>query len=374
MRAIAAELDRQCHSTSLSERFQRRVFVHLLVSLAFCAPAEALPARLTVNLFESYMPAKRLNVSGAFELLSPKQRVPAGQYFIQSSTGLTELQSANRQHPFHLFAKRFILRPLAAAVMLQYSSSSPRRYRGTLCVFSDQKGNIKVENVIDAHSYVVSVVGSETDLTFPLEALKAQAVLTLTKLSSRHGEHVGDSTEHECYFGSDAERPLVKHAVDDVWGRMLTYKGKAVQVFYHSACAGKTSSASDVFGRAAANMPYLKCVSCHYCDRSPFWKATSSQIQWQRFQQEFGQIPAINSYDCAGRPEAMTLTKDGKVTDISGYQFWIKLGQKFGWDKAPGTRFKLALGANSCLQIESTGAGHPMSWSGKSRRQPGSLR
>jgi stage II sporulation protein D len=43
---------------------------------------------------------------------------------------------------------------------------------------------------------------------------------------------------------------------------------------------------------------------------------------------------------------------------MSGYDFWIKLGQSFGWDKAPGTRYSLKQGKDKDIIIESTGAGH----------------
>jgi stage II sporulation protein D len=48
----------------------------------------------------------------------------------------------------------------------------------------------------------------------------------------------------------------------------------------------------------------------------------------------------------------------GNGKTIDGYQFWLKLGQKFGWDKVPGTRFSLLDNGNGQVVFSSTGAGH----------------
>ena len=43
---------------------------------------------------------------------------------------------------------------------------------------------------------------------------------------------------------------------------------------------------------------------------------------------------------------------------MSGYQFWIRLGQSFGWDKCPGTAFKIGKDPDGNIEVESRGAGH----------------
>jgi stage II sporulation protein D len=47
---------------------------------------------------------------------------------------------------------------------------------------------------------------------------------------------------------------------------------------------------------------------------------------------------------------------DGRTE--TAYSFWLKLGQNFGWDKAPGTRFEIKQVAGNQIEISSNGAGH----------------
>lgn len=59
----------------------------------------------------------------------------------------------------------------------------------------------------------------------------------------------------------------------------------------------------------------------------------------------------------AGRPTAVSYSFNGHQLRTTGYQFWLHLGQEFGWDKAPGTNFSLRE-ENGQVVIKSRGAGH----------------
>ena len=339
----------------------RTIFCFVAVYFMIAAPLSvaAMPSQLTVHLFESHAPSKRLNLDGPFEIVDVHKLIPPGRYYCQSAGGVLHLRSAERKHPLNFDGRAFALAARSdGGIGVQYSTSAHRYYLGLLKMSIDPSGNLRVDNVIDVRHYVTSVVGSESAPQFPLECLKAQAILTLTRISLlRPLETFGDSTQQESYFGREYERPLVKQAVSDVWGSTLTYKNKPIHVFYHSTCAGKTSSAFEVFGDGAKNMPYSKCVPCDFCQASPFWKPTVTKVPLARFKARIGGVPTIETLDCAQRPRALTLRQDNKTVDLSGYQFWIRLGQNFGWDKAPGNRFKLSQ-PGDFVQIESTGAGH----------------
>lgn len=316
-----------------------------------------MPARVTVKLFQSHAPANRLNVEGPFRIIQPSFRqVPAGKYFFELEGRLIHLRSSEKNRSFNLDAQKFSLTS-DRGIAMQYSTSKSRRYAGIVNVAKDEQG-LSVVNIVPTRDYVKSVVGSESNVAFPRESLKAQAVLTQTRVYQARPEAVvGDSTQEESYFGTEYVTPLVEKAVSSVWGQILVYHNQPIHIFYHSTCAGGTSEAAKVFGSGASNMPYMKCVPCKFCQASPFWKPTITHIQAVEFKKVFDNLPEVNSLDCANRPTALTLHKNGNRIDISGYQFWIKLGQKFGWDKAPGTRFKLSAKGDQ-IQVQSTGAGH----------------
>jgi stage II sporulation protein D len=334
------------------------LFLILLILFALLSPPvfAAMPARVTIHLFESHAPSARLNVSGPFRFIEPAREVPSGKYLFEADGRTIHFRSAEKNHHFSIDAAKFSLTS-AHGVAMQYSTSKPRRYTGLLNVYREH-GALSVINTVPTRDYITSVVGSESNFSFPLESAKAQAILTQTRVCrTRPDDVVGDSTQQESYFGMDYVNPLVEKAVDNVWGQILTYHNQPIQIFYHSTCAGGTSDAFQVFGAGSSNLPYMKCAPCHFCGQSPFWRPTIRKISFVDFTREFGSIPEVNTYDCAKRPAALTLHKDGRIIDQSGYQFWIRLGQKFGWDKAPGTRFKIDQ-VGSDVQITSTGAGH----------------
>ncbi len=316
-----------------------------------------MPSRVTVKLFESHSSSNRLKVEGPFRIIQPISRsVPSGEYFFEIDGRNIHLRSSEKKRSFNLDAQKFSLTS-DRGIPMQYSTSKPRRYAGIVNVSRDEQG-LAVVNIVPTRDYVMSVVGSESNVAFPLESLKAQAVLTQTRVcQARPGAVVGDSTQEESYFGSEYVTPLIEKAVSGVWGQVLVYHNQPIHIFYHSTCAGGTSEAIKVFGAGASNMPYMQCVPCNFCQASPFWKPTVTHIQAIEFKNVFGRLPEVNSLDCAKRPTALTLHKNGNSSDISGYQFWIKLGQKFGWDKAPGTRFMLSEKGDQ-LEVQSTGAGH----------------
>ena len=118
-----------------------------------------------------------------------------------------------------------------------------------------------------------------------------------------------------------------------------------------------TSKPVDIFG-GHESLPYLTNVKCSYCNQSPFWGETISRIPASRFETVFGiKFPEIISMDVAGRPTEITYRFTGKTLTSNGYQYWLKLGQSFGWDKAPGTKFSIGKHDREVF-IKSRGAGH----------------
>jgi len=199
-----------------------------------------------------------------------------------------------------------------------------RTYAGQLIVSLDHQ-RLHVINRVPVRDYVASVVSSENPKGWPVEALKAQAVITQTRLLKGNGAMLTDTTQDELYLGSAVVRPEVTQAVNAVWGKALFYHNSPVMPFYHSTCAGSTRD---------WGLPYLSPVKCNYCKASPFWKPTIRLIPKAQFESKLGKLPL--------------------KTD---YKLWMKLGQQFGWDKAPGVNFSLTrLGEQ--IQVRSVGAGH----------------
>ena len=60
--------------------------------------------------------------------------------------------------------------------------------------------------------------------------------------------------------------------------------------------------------------------------------------------------------DRSGRPTEMKYP--GSISQETGYMFWLKVGQRLGWDNMPGTRFAVKKLASGNIELRSNGAGH----------------
>lgn len=141
-------------------------------------------------------------------------------------------------------------------------------YRGRLEVFANTKGTLTVVNVIPLEDYVRGVVPNELSPGgWPeLEALKAQAVAARTYAVSNLGRFASQGydltpdTRSQVYGGRSTEHPLTDRAVSETRGRILTYKGAAVNALYTSTCGGRTEDGENIFG--GAPVPYLRGREC----------------------------------------------------------------------------------------------------------------
>lgn len=319
----------------------------LLLLGALIQPAwAALPETVQVHLFSAYPPARTLTLEGPFRMRAPSPRnFPTGKYMVTLSRGQLRFQ---RQRISSLVIER-----TGSVPGVQAGALPTRHYTGQL-IFRAEPNGIRILNRVPAKTYVSLVVASETMPGWPAEALKAQAVLTQTRLSRQAAADVQeDSTSQEAYLGSDHQRPEVDRAVTAVWGQNLLYQHRPIIPFYHASCGGRTSDGR--FLNAAHPPAYLSSVPCPYCKNAPFARETRRIIPEKQWGKTFAGLPEVLKTDPAGRPLEIKLTYQ---PIMSGYAFWLKLGQAFGWDKAPGTRLQLGRLANGDIEVKSNGAGH----------------
>jgi stage II sporulation protein D len=145
------------------------------------------------------------------------------------------------------------------------------------------KDGLQLINVIPLEDYLAAVLGSEMPVSFPLEALKAQAVAARTyalqKKLETYGSpfHMGSSVLHQVYGGINREDARTRSAVEATRGEVLTYELAPIEAYFHASCGGRTESGQDALGR---NLPYLQAVDCP-CGRLPAsrWSATLSDSE-----------------------------------------------------------------------------------------------
>jgi stage II sporulation protein D len=329
-------------------------------------PVQALEQITRVRLFDSHSLLSEITVQGPVKiepmgkvLQSAKLRARGSEVLVSASG-----KDVFRAEKVQLRCASSALLALSAGLHAYKPASSrfgqaeapARHYRGSLTVTA-AGGRLVVVNEVDTRSYITSVVGSESLPDFPLEALKAQTVLACTTASraARAGALLGDSTEIQAYLGSDYERPVVKQAVAAVYGEQLTTQAKSRGIYYHSTCAGGTSSAAIFSGSKAKSD---EGVICRYCKDSPFFKEHIFSVTTAECKNKLGFVPEqILKKDDQGRPLQVSISRDGRLSVISGYRLWLKCGRAFGWGAVPGLRYRLQASADNLVFV-SSGAGH----------------
>lgn len=137
-----------------------------------------------------------------------------------------------------------------------------RWYRGRTLVVPTGKGLAAV-NYVDIEKYLYSVLGAEMSASWPLEALKAQAVAARSyalyqREKAANGVYdVGDTTAWQVYRGISDEAASTQQAVNATAGQVLIHKGQIIEAVFHSASGGHTENVENVWLQA---LPYLKGV------------------------------------------------------------------------------------------------------------------
>ena len=141
-------------------------------------------------------------------------------------------------------------------------------YRGTMEVERTQEG-LLVINELPLDEYLYSVVPSEMPASYPLEALKAQAVSARTYAyahmqSSRlqsYGAHVDDSAAFQVY-NNIMENETTTKAVRETEGVIVSKDGKPVTTYFYSTSCGY---GTDISAWLAEGEAYLKARQIGVC-------------------------------------------------------------------------------------------------------------
>jgi stage II sporulation protein D len=156
-----------------------------------------------------------------------------------------------------------------SAASAVYINGKP--YRGIAEISYNDKGLLAV-NELPLEEYLVGLINCEISSTWPIDAIKAQAVIARTYAVNRRDArrnalyHLESSVIDQVYNGCEIEDNRARRGVSETAGEVLTYNGAIIQAFYHSSCGGKTEAAENVWG---TSIPYLKGVDCQYCQLSP---------------------------------------------------------------------------------------------------------
>jgi stage II sporulation protein D (peptidoglycan lytic transglycosylase) len=223
-----------------------------------------------------------------------------------------------------------------------------RPFRGRLEIHQERGKRIQVVNVLDLEDYLRGVIREEISPQWPLEALKAQAVVARTfalrQVLDNPGQlfHLKCTTDSQVYGGKQREDFRSDWAVRDTAGIVLTYQGKPIPAFYHAACGGHTEDVADVW---SFNHASLQGVPCGYCAYHPVytWQASLRKEEIRRallrWGCQLGEIEAILpvTRSKTGRILQLEVRHAGGRTLMEGKKF----RQCLGYDLIRSTNFSV---------------------------------
>jgi len=137
-------------------------------------------------------------------------------------------------------------------------------YHGKIRFIATSSSNLDVVNHVPFEKYLYGVVAYEMSNSFPLEALKAQAVsargYAARRIKNTGTYDVVDTTVHQVYKGYNSSYGRVIQAVDETKGQVLEYNGRMIDTYYAASNGGQTELPGNTWGGGAAknkDFPYL---------------------------------------------------------------------------------------------------------------------
>ena len=141
-------------------------------------------------------------------------------------------------------------------------------YRGSLEVRpSSVPGKLNAINAVALEDYLTGVIAEESPSSWPLDALKAQAVAARSYALATGGGRGGfdhyDDTRSQVYGGVGAETARTNQAVAETAGEVVQYSGKVAETYFFSTSGGHTEHNENSF-LGGTPMPYLRGVPDPY--------------------------------------------------------------------------------------------------------------
>ncbi len=231
-----------------------------------------------------------------------------------------------------------------------------RWYRGDTKLIN-QSGQITAINHVDLESYLYSVVGAEAYASWPLEALKAQAVAARTyalykrSQSNNPNYDVDTTTATQVYKGLDSEYTSTIQAVGETNSQVMTYNGQTILAVFHSSSGGHTENVEDIW---SSNLPYLRGV-VDYDQTAPVYQ-WSKNLTGRELGNLIGGVGTVTSMTAErttpqGRVVTMKVTGTGGTKRISGENLRKALNLK-------STLVSVSSVGNSTFQVYGKGFGH----------------
>ena len=195
---------------------------------------------------------------------------------------------------------------------------------------------------MDAETYVAGVVAGEMKNDWPMEALKAQAVLARTfvmkfcadKKSKYDGADISTDVSEAQAYAADSVNARVRQAVGATRGQVMAYEGEFPNAWFHAHSGGMTELPSVALEYRGGDPAYLKPTASLESDKAPenarSWTATFTLDEVEKACADAGAK--------VGRVKSVALGEKGE----SGRSATLIVNG----ERVPAPSFRIHIGAN----------------------------
>ncbi|MGI4991644.1 SpoIID/LytB domain-containing protein [Halobacteriovorax sp. GFR7] len=166
-----------------------------------------------------------------------------------------------------------------------------KQFMGQMHIVTSADGNsCDVVNEMDLDDYIATLLAKEMNASWPIEALKAQAVAARTyalhhmMISGLKNDTLYDlenSEKHQVNGTFNDVTASTLEAAKDTAGLVLTNgKGNLVPAFFHASCGGTTLVPSDVWRN---DVHGYSTVKCDYCQKKKNWDSKITKLRFKKF-------------------------------------------------------------------------------------------
>jgi stage II sporulation protein D len=210
-------------------------------------------------------------------------------------------------------------------------------YRGAIEIRTEGSG-VTAINVLDLDTYVRGVVAGEMPSSWPLEALKTQAVAARTyALATRKTTGLFDQypdTRSQVYRGVTGESVRSDAAVRGTAGRIVTYGGVPAVTYYFSTSGGHTENVEFSFV-GSLSKPWLVGVPDPYDTQSPYhrWEVKTTAASLDRALGAPGSFKRVKVLERGVSPRVVRARVIGSngSTVLTGPTIRSRLGLRDTW-------------------------------------------
>jgi len=198
----------------------------------------------------------------------------------------------------------------------------------------------KTTETMDLETYLMGVLAGEMNNSWPMEALKAQAILARTFVLNFISEK--DSMYEDADISTDIREAQaydaanindrIRDAVKQTAGLVVAYDGRFAQTWFHAHSGGMTELPTAGLEYKNADPPYMQAIKSPESDKAPAsvqnWTATFSAQQIAEACKELGiktgDVTSIEIGRKGASGRAITLIINGK--EVSAPSLRLQLG------------------------------------------------